>query len=288
MNHSGQLKIMSGVVLFMRAQLTLGVCNHMTFLHEDTVKPSARCITVNIEGHCDVQLCQHRRCSQQLLQDLELFITLGIPNKFLLFLPKISNGVGNLREAQNKSTIVASQAEKAVDLMHSPWRLSIQHFSNLAWIHEYSFRRYHVTQELNFAQLELALVEPRIELMITQSLMHNAMMLFMLFLTLRKDQDVIDEDHGKLVQLFHENRVHQVHEVSGGVGQPNGHHQILVETISGGESSRWDIFFTDLNLMIARMKVNLQETCAPISGLNRRSMQGNGYLFFTVTTLSDR
>jgi hypothetical protein len=50
MNHNNQFKIMSGIVLFMRAQLMRGVCNHMTFLHEDIAKPSARCITVNIEG----------------------------------------------------------------------------------------------------------------------------------------------------------------------------------------------------------------------------------------------
>jgi hypothetical protein len=62
-----------------------------------------------------------------------------------------------------------------------------------------------MTQELNFAQPELALGELRIKLMITQSLTHNAEMLFMLFLTLRKDQDVINEYHNKLVQLFHEN-----------------------------------------------------------------------------------
>jgi hypothetical protein len=52
-----------------------------------------------------------------------------------------------------------------------------------------------------------------------QLLKYNAEVLFMLFPTLRKDQDVVNEDHDKLVQLFHENQVHQVHEVSGGVGQ---------------------------------------------------------------------
>jgi hypothetical protein len=116
-----------------------------------------------------------------------------------------------------------------------------------------------VTQELNFAQLELTLAELHIELMITQSLKHNAEMLFMFFLTFRKDQDIVNEDHDKLVQFFHENRIHQVHEVSGGVGQTKRHHQILIETVSGGEGSLWYIFFTNLDLMIARMKVNLQE-----------------------------
>jgi hypothetical protein len=95
--------------------------------------------------------------------------------------------------------------------------------------------------------------------MITQSLKYNAEMLFMLFPTLRIDQDVINEDHDKLVHLFHENWVHQVHEVNGGVGQTKRHHQILIKTVSGGESSLWDIFFTDLDLMIARIKVNLQK-----------------------------
>jgi hypothetical protein len=56
--------------------------------------------------------------------------------------------------------------------------------------------------------------------MITQLLKHNAQMPFMLFLVLRIDQDVINEDHDKLVQLYHEYRVYQVHEVNGGIGQP--------------------------------------------------------------------
>jgi hypothetical protein len=116
-----------------------------------------------------------------------------------------------------------------------------------------------VTSELNFSQPELALAELHIQLMITQSLKYNAEMLFMLFLTLRKDQDVIIEEHDKLVQLFHKNRVHQVQEVSRGVGQTKRHHQILIKTVSGGESSLWNIFFTDLDLMIARAKVNPQK-----------------------------
>jgi hypothetical protein len=70
---------------------------------------------------------------------VECFITLYIPDKLLLFLQKISNGFGNFGEIQNKSAIVASQAEKTTDLMHSPWRLPIQYFSNLAQINGYSF-----------------------------------------------------------------------------------------------------------------------------------------------------
>jgi hypothetical protein len=155
-------------------------------------------------------------------------------------------------------------------------------------IQGYSLRRYHVTQELNFGQPKLALAEHRIQLMITQSLKYNAEMFFMLFLTLKKDQDAVNEDHDKLVQLFHENRVHQVHEVSGGVGQTKRHHQILVRTVSGGESSLWDIFFTDLDLMIARTKVNLQKNVCSNQLIEQENNGGNGYLFFTTTALSGR
>jgi hypothetical protein len=112
-------------------------------------------------------------------------------------------------------------------------------------------------QELNFTQPELALTELCRKLIITQLWKHNVEMLFMLSLTLRKDQDVVNEDHDKLVHLFQENQVHQVHEVSGGVGQTKRHHQILIETVSGGENNLWDIFFTDHDLMIARTKVNV-------------------------------
>jgi hypothetical protein len=77
-----------------------------------------------------------------------------------------------------------------------------------------------VTQEWNFTQQELTLVVLCIELMVTKSLKHNAKMPFVLFLILRIDQDVINEDHDKLVELCHEYRVHQVHEVSRGIGQP--------------------------------------------------------------------
>jgi hypothetical protein len=62
-----------------------------------------------------------------------------------------------------------------------------------------------MTQELNFTQPEFALAELRIKLMITQLRKHTAEMLFMLLLTLRKEQDVVNEDHDKLVHLFHEN-----------------------------------------------------------------------------------
>jgi hypothetical protein len=53
----------------------------------------------------------------------------------------------------------------------------------------------------NFFQPESTLAELGIELMVSMSLQNNSKMLRMLFFTLGIDQDVVNEDHDKLVQL---------------------------------------------------------------------------------------
>jgi hypothetical protein len=107
----------------------------MTILHKNTTKPSARCITINIKRLCDVQLCQHMRCSQQLLQSLKCFITLCIPDIVLILLQKISDVFSNIGEVQNESSVINSQS---TDLMQNPWWFPIEHIAHLARIHGYS------------------------------------------------------------------------------------------------------------------------------------------------------
>jgi hypothetical protein len=102
----------------------------------------------------------------------------------------------------------------------------------------------------NFLQAESTLVELGIELMVSKSLQNNSEMLHMLFFTLGIDQDVINEDHDKLVQLWHEHRVHQVHEMRMSISESKQHNQILVQPVPGRECSLRNIFRTDLDLMI--------------------------------------
>jgi hypothetical protein len=72
-------------------------------------------------------------------------------------------------------------------------------------------------------------------------------------------QNIINEDYHKLVKLRHENKIHQVHEVSWGIGQTERHDQVSIQTISGSKSSLWNIFRTDLYLMIAGSEIYLRE-----------------------------
>jgi hypothetical protein len=60
MDNGSQLKIMRRIVLFMAPELSRRIGNHTAFLHENTIQPSMRSITVHIKGLCDVRLCQHK------------------------------------------------------------------------------------------------------------------------------------------------------------------------------------------------------------------------------------
>jgi hypothetical protein len=76
-----------------------------------------------------------------------------------------------------------------------------------------------MSEKWNFLQTESTLAELGIELMVSKSLQNNLEMLHMLLFTLGIDQDVINEDHNKLVQLQHEHGVHQVHEMCRSIGE---------------------------------------------------------------------
>jgi hypothetical protein len=81
----------------------------------------------------------------------------------------------------------------------------------------------------------------------------------MLFFALGIDQNVVNEDNNKLVQLRHEYGVHQVHEICRSIGEPKRHNKILIQPVPGGESCLRNVFRVDLNLMITRMKIDLRK-----------------------------
>jgi hypothetical protein len=81
----------------------------------------------------------------------------------------------------------------------------------------------------------------------------------MFFHTPRIYKNVINEHHDKLVQLWHEDIVHEIHEVCRCIRQPKRHHRVLIETISCGEHLLGYIFNTNLDLVRAGVEINLRE-----------------------------
>ena len=82
---------------------------------------------------------------------------------------------------------------------------------------------------------ELALAELGIQLMLPQSLQYESQMLLMLFFCPGKDQNVINENHHKDIQIIHEDHVHQVHEEGRGISQAEGHDRVLIQPVLAGE-----------------------------------------------------
>jgi dynactin complex subunit len=111
-------------------------------------------------------------------------------------------------------------------------------------------------KKCNFLQPQSTLTEFGGELMVPKSLQNNVEMSHMLFFTLGINQNVNNKDNNKLVQLRHEYRVHQVHEMCRSIGESKQHNQILIQPIPGGESGLRNVFQMDLDLMITRTKID--------------------------------
>jgi hypothetical protein len=123
--------------------------------------------------------------------------------------------------------------------------------------------------------------------MVSKLLQNNVEMPHMLFFILGVDKDVVNEDHDKLVQLQHKYGVHQVHEMCWSNGESKRHNQILVQPVPGGEGSLRSVFWTDLDLMVTQTKIDLgKDSCT--DKLIKKNVDGNGYLFLTVTAFNGR
>jgi hypothetical protein len=71
------------------------------------------------------------------------------------------------------------------------------------------------------------------------------------------NQNVVDENHEKLIQVLHEHLIHEIHEVSRGIRNSEGHHSILVESIPGAKHCHGNIQLSNSQLVISRSQIIL-------------------------------
>jgi hypothetical protein len=57
----------------------------------------------------------------------------------------------------------------------------------------------------------------------------------MFFFRLGVDQNVVHENHNKLIQVLHKHVIHEVHEIGVGIHMLEGHHSVVTESILGAE-----------------------------------------------------
>ena len=80
----------------------------------------------------------------------------------------------------------------SLDFLHHLRCLPLEHILHLARINCNVSLGDDMTEEWNLVNPELALAELSIQLMLSQSLQHEPQMLFMLFLCLGEDQNIIN------------------------------------------------------------------------------------------------
>ena len=95
--------------------------------------------------------------------------------------------------------------------------------------------------------------------MFSEGLQNQTQMFSMLFFSLGVDKDIINEDNHELVEVLHEYLIHEIHEISRGIGQTKGHNGVFKQSVSGGEGGLGNVRCADLQLMITGPKVNLRE-----------------------------
>jgi hypothetical protein len=116
-----------------------------------------------------------------------------------------------------------------------------------------------VPRKFHTFQPEFAFGELSIKLMIQQTLHDNSKMFGMLLLIFGVDEDIIDKDYYEFVELRLKHRDHEVHEVGWGICETKGHHQELIKTITSGESSFRNVTRSNFDLVVTRMKIDLEE-----------------------------
>ena len=52
--------------------------------------------------------------------------------------------------------------------------------------------------------------------------------LLVLFCSLGVDEDIVDKDHYKLIQVLHKDLVHEVHEICMSIGKSERHYGVFV------------------------------------------------------------
>jgi hypothetical protein len=144
-----------------------------------------------------------------------------------------------------------------VDLVYGLGWFPIHHFLNFARIYGDTILGNGVPQEFHTFQPEFTFGELCIKLMISQTLKDNSEVFDMFFLALGIDENIIDKDHDKFIELRHKHGVHEVHEVGWGIRETKRHYQELVKTITSGESGFRNVTRSNFDLMITRPKVDL-------------------------------
>ena len=99
--------------------------------------------------------------------------------------------------------------------------------------------------------------------MVPECLENNSQMILMPLLRLGVDQDVVNKDHNKLIQIGLEYPMHEIHECCWRIRQPEGHHCELEIPIPFPKHCLRDISLPNSQLMVSGPKIYLGVDSCP-------------------------
>lgn len=181
------------------------------------------------------------------------------PKELLVFLEKIGKRLGDLGEILNEAAAVTCQTEKTSHLLDILRRKAFNECLDGFRIDNDAFSRNDMAKIDNLRKPEFTFRELGIETMFTKIQENEAKVLFMLLIGFGLDKDIIEIDYHKLVEILHENVVHQTRESGRSICEAKRHDGVFVEAITSFEGCLGYVLFADFDLVITASQIHLRE-----------------------------
>ena len=120
-----------------------------------------------------------------------------------------------------------------------------------------------MSQEFHLSNLKFKFSKLGIQLMVSKNLQNDTQMILMLLLKRGVDQNVVNEDYSKLIQIRLEYPMHEIHECCWHIRQFERHHCELEMPVPHPEHCLKDISFPNSQLMITGTEIYLGVDLCP-------------------------
>src|SRR3954471_17850658 len=178
-----------------------------------------RCVAVYHEVLLSIRRSKHWWRSELVLEGLETFLTFICPLELDAFMKQISQRFGDLREVLDESTTIASESEETADLLDGRGRSPIENSLDTFWGDGNAILGNHMSKVCYLWKPELTLRILSVEFVFSELGQYKTKMFSMFFVVLGIYQDIIQINHDKFVEVFHEYIVHQSGEGGWGIRQ---------------------------------------------------------------------
>ena len=150
---------------------------------------------------------------------MEAFLIFGTPDELLIFLEEFGERFCYFGETFDVSTTVASHTQDTSELLHCFGRRLVKNCLDSFRIDGGAFSRNDMPKIGDFRKPELAFGELSVEVVFVKLGENETQMFRMLFVEFRVDKDVIEIDHYELVEVLHEDRIHETRESRRSIGE---------------------------------------------------------------------